>query len=138
MTDEIHSGQETTAAVRLCPECGSASIEQTTKGILHSGVDDNRATCGACGWVGIVDDLLTQQFTHEMGSDEKLVQTMVEDLRNVLAQDFAKSFGRFLMKWGFITPNVTPKELSQYIVAIAQATMTAILTTRRKLEQEKL
>jgi len=72
-----------------------------------------------------------------MGSDEKLVQTMVEDLRNVLAQDFAKSFGRFLMKWGFISPNVTPKELSRYIVAIAQATMTAILNTRRNIEQEK-
>ena len=133
MNEGIYTGQETEAAVHLCPECGSADVDTASMELMGK----LGAGCNSCPWVGGAEDLVVQQFKHEMGSDEKLIQTMVEDLRNVLAADFAKSFGRFLMKWGFISSGVSPKELSRYIVAIAQATMTAILNTRRKIEQEK-
>jgi predicted RNA-binding Zn-ribbon protein involved in translation (DUF1610 family) len=136
MNDSIYTGQETEAAVYLCPECGSPAIIEAA-GVALLILSKEGVYCRACGWGGERADLLTQKFKHEMGSDEKLVQTMVEDLRNVLAGNFAKSFGGFLMKWGFIGSNVTPKELSQYVVAIAQATMQAILDTRRKIVQER-
>lgn len=137
MSDETKIVQDTEAKVSRCPNCMSPLVEATTKGILPGGADTNRATCTACGWEGIVDDLFVQRFKHEMGDDEKLLQTMVDDLRNVLAANFAKAFGRFLLKWGFISAGVTPQELSRYIVAVAKATMAAILETRTEIEQEK-
>jgi hypothetical protein len=62
---------------------------------------------------------------------------MVTDLRNLLAKSYAKTFGEFLMKWGFIPKDVSPKELSRYVVAIAKSTMTAILETRQEIERER-
>ena len=129
--------QATAAKVELCPACGSTDVETTTKGILTGEVDTNRAKCGACSWEGIVGDLLTQKFSHEMGSDEQILKAMATDLRNILAEDFSMSFGRFLMKWGFISEGVTPQVLSRYVVAIARATLEAIVIERRKIEQEK-
>lgn len=40
---------------RYCPVCGCVSFEQTTLGFLGS-KDMNRATCGSCGWIGVVHD----------------------------------------------------------------------------------
>ncbi len=46
------------ATLRVCPSCGADDIEQTTKGGL-SPIDDNRARCHSCRWVGIVAELKT-------------------------------------------------------------------------------
>lgn len=132
--NDIRTGQEAAAVTMVCPACGSPAVDSTTT-LLSPEI--SKAQCAVCDWSGTRRELVVHTFRHEMGSDEKLVQAMVDDLRNVLAVDFAKSFGKFLMKWGFISSNVTPLELSQYIVAIAQATMAAILTVRRKIEQER-
>lgn len=132
----IYSGDETRAVVRVCPQCSSSSVEEFNN-VLVGPNKDRTAKCHSCGWAGSVADLLSAPFKHEMGSDEQVLQSMVTDLRNVLAKEFAKSFGAFLLKWGFISAGVTPKELSQYIVAIAKATMTAILETRQEIEREQ-
>lgn len=129
---ELHTGQVTTAGVRMCPECGSADV--TTAGAELAG--KLGAGCSNCPWVGTTEDLVVQKFSHEMGSDEQIFKSMVTDLRNILAQEFLGSFGKFLMKWGFISKGVTPVILSRYVVAVAQATMSAILEERRKIEQE--
>lgn len=127
---ELHTGQVTTVGVRMCPECGSADIEVQEP--------TQAAQCNGCHeWVGSAEDLVVQKFSHEMGSDEQIFKSMVTDLRNILAQEFLGSFGKFLMKWGFISKGVTPAILSRYVVAVAQATMSAILEERRKIEQER-
>lgn len=130
---EIYSGQSTKASVKLCPKCGSSAI--TPPGTAFSPA--SQSTCGGCGWSGRADELVAARFEHELGSDEQVLQTMMTDLRNVLSKDFAKSFGAFLMKWGFISAAVTPKELSQYVVAVAKATMVAMLETRQEIEKER-
>lgn len=133
---EIHSGQETKAVVRTCPQCSSTSIEEFNN-ILVGPNKDKTARCHTCDWRGSAAELLSTPFKHEMGSDAQVLHSMVTDLRNVLAKEFAKSFGAFLLKWGFISAGITPKELSQYIVAIAKATMAAILETRQEIEREQ-
>lgn len=130
---ELHTGQVTTAGVKMCPDCGSADVDTASvefAGTLGAG-------CNSCPWVGSTGDLVVQQFRHEMGSDEQIFKSMVTDLRNILAKEFLGSFGKFLMKWGFISKGVTPVILSRYVVAVAQATMSAILEERRKIEQER-
>jgi hypothetical protein len=135
---EIHSGKETKAAVLLCPQCSGADIIYKTIAILDPAMESELpAWCGSCQWAGKKKDLIAHKFKHEMGSDEQILQSMVTDLRNLLAKEFAKSFGSFLLKWGFISTGVTPKDLSRYIVGIAQATMKAILETRQEIEKEK-
>ena len=126
---EMHSGEVTTAGVKLCPACGSADIEMVET-VLS-------ASCNGCSWAGSIEDLVVQAFQHEMGSDEQIFKAMVTDLRNILAKDFLDSFGKFLLKWGFISSGVTPVILSRYVIAVAQATMSAILEERRKIEQER-
>jgi len=137
MSEGIRTGQETTARVLLCPKCSSTQVEHTTKGILSGTPDDNRASCMACTWVGTVEDCVLHTFKHELGSDDSLIQTMVQDLRNHIAVDLSRSMSRFLLKWGFITPGVKPQILSRYIVAAAQSVMRSIIETRQQLEQEK-
>lgn len=48
-----------------CPECGSESICATTAGILCIGDeyrDGSHASCGTCGWRGIVHDLRSKRY----------------------------------------------------------------------------
>ena len=137
MSNDIRTGQETEAEVGLCPQCGSAVVETTTKGNISDGIDTNRAYCGACGWQGIAEDLVAHRFKHEHGTDDQIAQQMVEDLRNHIARDLSLSLGRYLTKWGFVSPGVTPQVLSRYIVGAAQAVMKSILETRQQLEREK-
>lgn len=72
-----------------------------------------------------------------MADEEKYLEAMVADLRNIVAEDMSKALGRFLMKWGFFANGPTSAELSRYVVAVAAAMMRAILETRQQIEQEK-
>lgn len=117
-----------TAILSLCPRCGGSDIEE--KGV--------NAFCQSCTWHGPVDELLVSPFKHELGSDEQIFKSMVTDLRNLLAKEFAKSFGAFLKKWGFISDRTTAVELSRYVVGVAKSTMHAIIEVRREIEQERV
>ena len=46
-----------------CPKCRSNDIATTCVGVGLIGDyrDTNRATCQKCGWIGIVDDLVSEQ-----------------------------------------------------------------------------
>lgn len=134
---EIHSGNETKAMVKLCPQCGGAAVDVLSH-VLLGPEKDKAATCSSCRWVGSADQLVLAPFKHEMGTEEQVIQSMLADLRNVLAKHFAKPFGSFLMKWGFISAGVTPKELSLYIVAMAKAIIVSMLEVRRQIEKDKL
>lgn len=134
----------TTAKVVFCPECGSPSIETGTGVILASDPGKIGSSCKACGWKGMVSDLAATTLQHTFGSDEELTKALVGDLRVLLAKEGAVLFGKFLMKWGFLDVQQTPKgsvintrQLSRYIVAIGRATLTAIVEERQKIETEK-
>ena len=45
----------------VCPKCGSDDVMRTLMGVGSSPVDDNRATCQDCQWVGIVHDLVPRK-----------------------------------------------------------------------------
>lgn len=127
---EIHGPNQTQAVVKLCPACSSPSIHFPMIG-------SKRAQCVSCGWEGITSELIGAPFKHEMGSNEAVLQSMVADLRNLLAENFGLTFGQFLRKWGFLPETITAKELSQYVVAVAKATLTSILETREKIEKDR-
>jgi hypothetical protein len=135
----IYSGKETSSVLKHCPGCGSPSIEELPTGLVDSrtGEQHLRVRCTSCKWAGAREELVVQEFTHEMGSDEQVLQSMVNDLRNVLAKEFAKSFGSFLLKWGFISRNISAQELSRYVVAVARFTLAAIIETRQEIEREQ-
>lgn len=136
MTD-ITTGHETQALVKLCPECASASIETTTKGIISGGQDTNKAMCLVCGWTGIAHELVTAPFTHSMGSDESIANTLFNEMRIIIAKHLAVPAGAFLLKWGFLKTPIQNKDLARYMGAVAKAVLTSIIEERKKIEEEK-
>lgn len=129
---EIHSGAQTKAVAKFCPKCGGSDVTVTSS---FSG--QSASVKCACGWLGTVEELIVTQFKHGFANDEQILQQMVTDLRNLLAKEFAKTFGAFLRKWGFLPADVTPLYLSRYVVAVAKATMQAIIETRQEIEKER-
>jgi hypothetical protein len=45
----------------VCPKCSSDDVLRTLMGVGDSAVDDNRARCQSCHWVGIVHDLVPRK-----------------------------------------------------------------------------
>lgn len=123
------------AEIKFCPECGSAHIEQTNI-LAAADYSNDMFKCVSCEWVGRRDQLAISEITHQMGTNEDIFITLMNDLRNLLAKDVGVSLGGFLMKWGFIS-TMNPKILGRYLSAIARAILTAVLQERVKIEKEK-
>lgn len=131
MTDII-SPVETAAAAYFCPQC-STPVEVPVL-LISNPVS---VMCGGCGWTGDHTQLAATAFKHGFVSDSEIAETMVREVRNVLAKVAAKAYGSFLVKWGFIDGAHVHYQLATYLQAIAKATVTAIIETRKKLTEEK-
>lgn len=131
----IFSGIETAATARFCPKCGGSNLT-VGPGDLLAVVPSGPVKC-SCGWEGRTEELVVAQFKHGFADDEQILQNMMADLRNLLAKEFAKSFGAFLLKWGFIPEAVTPALLGRYVAAVAKATLSSVIEVRREIEREK-
>ncbi len=131
---ETHTGPNTTSVVQLCPKCGSASLSTDGSSLVTPDAD---VSCKGCGWSGRQGEVIGAVFQHQMGSDEQILKTIVNDLRNSVAQHLTVPIGRFLLKWGFINRPIDARELSRYSVAVAQAMLRAIFETREQMEKER-
>jgi len=124
--------------LRVCPECASAMTE-------CSGLVGGSASCGACGWKGKREDMLTVPFAAQMGNPTELFITMRNDLRSLVSVN-ATHFLRFLVKWGFI-PAVqrgdkieilTTTWATRYMNVIARGVLLAVIEERQKIEKERV
>jgi hypothetical protein len=133
MTD-ITAGNQKMSAARLCPKCGVPwsssipSIQETPRSPMK---------CSACGWEGPKSELVVVPFSHQFSGDAEMAETLMKDLRNLLASTAAKNYGAFLLKWGFMDAPPQAAQLSRYLVAIAKAATNAILETRRAIVEEE-
>jgi len=132
---EIVGAQQTPAQAYFCPKCGSPSLKQTSK----FWTEENKAPvhCDACQWDGDQSQLAVAPFKHEFRSDEDIAQNMMVDLRNVLAKSAAVTYGRFLLKWGFLDQPVSAVQLAHYMDSIARAVVKTIIETRKGMAEEK-
>jgi len=121
------------AVLHMCPECSSAAIATVITDELTGGTPE--FLCGACGWRGTAQDVIAVPFSHAWQSQEGLANALVSDLRLRLAKNLGKEFLEYLIRWGFMT-TPEPKLLGRYLVAIAQAVVTAIIDVRLALEKE--
>ena len=140
---DIYTGQETKTNLYLCPECGSPSVEETTKAVLF-GPNTNRAKCLACGWLGESKDLVAAPFSHEMGNDEEVLKALMGDMRLVMAKYCAMPLGAALLKWGFLEQVevkggkvLNPRQMSRYMSAASRAILSAVIEERQKMEKER-
>lgn len=124
-----------TSKAYFCPRCHSPAI---TYAVLGGKTDESH--CDACGWRGTQGDLLLSSFKHSTGSEEQMLQAFVTDLRNLVAKECFLPYGRWLRKWGFIPddPDEQRRLMTLYVIAIAKASVTAILQTRRDLEKARI
>lgn len=132
----IHGSQQTDGTAYFCPKCHSPSVEVRTVGILTS---DNSApaSCMSCRWSGFEKDLVQSAFKHEFKSDDEIADTMMRELRNLLSKTAAQSYGRFLLKWGFLDMPISGLQLAHYMDAIAKTVVRTIIETRKQLVEDK-
>ena len=132
---EIVGAQQTAAQAYFCPKCGSPSLRQTSKFVT----EQNRLPvhCDACQWDGDQSQLAVAPFKHEFKSDDDIAQGMMTDLRNVLAKTAAVTYGRFLLKWGFLDQPISAVQLAHYMDSIARAVVKTIIETRKAMAEEK-
>lgn len=131
---EIHSPKQTEATAYFCPKCHSPNVERS--GLLVEGYDGD-AECNSCKWSGRTSQLAQSTFKHGFQSDEEIASSMMRDLRNLLAKTVAHSYGKFLLKWGFLDQPISSLQLATYLEAIANAVVKTIVETRKKLVEEK-
>lgn len=124
-------GRNTSAEGYFCPSCGTP-VEMPT--VLFG--NSTPITCSACDWSGAHTQLAVAPFKHGFSSDAEIAETMVKELRNLLAKTAGQTYGSFLMKWGFMD-GLSALQLASYLEAIARATVTAIFETRKQLVEEK-
>ena len=130
--------RETQTAAYFCPSCGSPSIELKSLGsVILGGEQSTPASCTACGWHGASSQLTAAPFKHQSGSEEEIARTISTDLRNLLAKTAATTYGRLLIKWGFLDQKPSALHLAMYLDAIAKATVKAVFETRKQIVEEQ-
>lgn len=123
-----------TDIVLFCPECGSPSLEISSP--LIQDVRGSICTCLSCEWSGREVDLLKMPVSHGFEGKDGIIRAMMNDMKNSLATTFTPVFGRFLLRWGFLTQPVSIAQVRRYTVAIAGAVIQAVIQERQKLENE--
>jgi hypothetical protein len=123
-------------SLRLCPDCGSLSVE-------FSALEGGDASCKVCSWSGRKDDLFVMPVSHDLGSNEEVLIGMYNSWREVFAK-FTVDIARFLLSWGFLTATVEDgkhvldkRKMARYVSAAASAALASIIEERQKLEKEK-
>lgn len=112
----------------FCPQCSGARVDVTA--IADSGA------CRDCGWQGARAELLHMPMGKE-ASPEKLITQILHDIANTFAKDYAQSFGRVLMSWGFLDPDFLNEELRLYVSNASRAVLASVIRTRELLEVER-
>jgi predicted RNA-binding Zn-ribbon protein involved in translation (DUF1610 family) len=131
----IFGPRETQAAAYFCPSCGSPSLELKSTTILGIPQGD-AASCNACGWQGTSSQLAAAPFKHEFKDEAEIAKTISTDLRNLLAKTAGATYGRLLIKWGFLDQSPSALHLAMYLDAIAKATVRAVFETRKQIVEE--
>lgn len=126
--------RETQASAYFCPSCGSPAVNVQSV-TLHGGAMP--ASCDSCGWQGATTQLAVAPFKHGFANDEEIARTMSTELRNLLSKTAGQTYGRFLLKWGFMDEPVSALQLATYLDAIAKAVVRTIVQTRQQLLEEK-
>lgn len=130
---DIIGPHQTEATAYFCPKCHNPITILGFSLTLSKRV----VACGACDWGGTEDQLAQSSFKHGFLSDDEIMQTMMRDLRNLLAKTVAQSYGSFLLKWGFLDQPISGLQIAHYIDAIAKSVVTTIIETRKTLVEEK-
>lgn len=123
-------------SVKLCPQCGSASVE-------FSALVGGRADCKGCRWHGNSEELLVVPIQHEFVNKEEILVTILNEARQLLAGEFGLAWLKFLIKWGFVQADPTNvagtvdrKKFSRYMAAIGTTIISALITERARQVQE--
>lgn len=128
----ITTGRETAGVAYFCPKCSNpVEIQSSLQGAPIP------VQCGGCGWRGVHLELHAAPFKHEFRDDNEIADLMGKDLRTMLAQTAAQTYGRFLLKWGFLDQPIMPAQLGRYMTAIAKAVVTTVVETRKQMTEEK-
>jgi len=138
---ELVKGKVTKSTIYFCPECGSASLTMRGTAFVEDGQSLAKFSCNVCNWSGGRQDVAAMDVSHEMGSDEEMVRTLITDLKNLLAQKTGVYFAHFLTKWGFL--NGTNKSnntllLAKYLAVISRKIIEALLLERAEIEKKRI
>lgn len=119
--------------VKLCPQCGSPGVDFSA---LAGGV----ASCRGCRWNGVLEDLLVVPGSSAVDSDGTLLG-MMNDLRGLLSGELGVPYLKYLMKWGFVTGDLSRprdtidrKAFARYVASIARSILVGILEERSRSE----
>ena len=113
----------------FCPRCGSPSVD-------FGKLTGSSACCKACGWTGVNSQLMQHAFKQEHGTDERIIQDMMNDFRKMYGTH-GTLLAVFLQKWGFLT-TLDAALLTRYIAAMAGASLRAVFEVRQELEKERV
>jgi hypothetical protein len=100
---------------------------------------NNEANCESCGWKGRPEELVAAHFSHDLGSDDQVLEIFAREIRNTFAAVAAKDMGLLLQKWGFLVGNTKQeqvKSLTRYLTVIARAIATSVLEERKAIAKE--
>lgn len=125
------AGKGVVDQARVCPKCHGPAVD-------YSEMAGGEASCrnGACGWRGRREELVVIQFSHQFADQQEMLRHMSKDLRNTIARSAAQDFGRFLVKWGFLSQPLQPREMARYFAAMAVGIVKAIFEERQKILEE--
>ena len=122
------------AAMRICAQCGSTAVD-------FSELAGASAGCNGCGWTGTTDELLSVPVRAQIGAEELAFADLLNDLRAIISGVAGVPLLRFLVKWGFLSADVTRlaetvdrRLFARYLTAITTSILSAVLETRRAQE----
>lgn len=129
---DIIRGEQIESTAYFCPKCHNPV--DIPMSIFSAPIE---VRCAACDWSGTHLQLVQSSFKHEFKSDEEIAQSMMTDLRNLLAKSAASTYGRWLLKWGFLDQPVQAAQLGRYIMEIAKAVTKTVIELRKTIVEEK-
>lgn len=131
---EIFLGKTDKALMKFCPRCLSPRIQE---GPSIGFGEVLPVDCLACSWRGMTIELVVREIEHESGnSNSAVLEAIAKDLRVAMSKGWSVEFGKFLVRWGFISGEVTSAELVRYLTASARASLRAIVEERELIERE--
>jgi hypothetical protein len=134
---EIIVGEQKESTAHFCPKCQTPIDLGQLGTVVLVGNAATPVRCAACDWHGDLRQVLQTSFKHEFKSDDEIFAAMMVDLRNILAKNAATTYGRWLLKWGFLDQPVQSAQLGLYIMEIAKAVTTAVIQVRKAMVEEK-
>jgi len=117
----------------VCPQCGSANISTDRESsVLQTDAVEGIASCHNCGWTDKTTKLAAVTLGNPFGGKEQTLDAFASDVLTTTTKECILPIGQLLIRWGFIDgKKIDQRQFSRYIAAIAQATVQAIVETRR-------